>query len=137
MLVSGSYFPLLGVQPELGRMLGPGDDAVAGEASAAVLSHGYWSDALGADPAVLGKTLVVNGKPLTIVGVAPPEFRGTTPGFKAEVFVPITFLWLNRPSATPIPAASIRSSATAWSMSVARRPPVPTAGPTRSSTPIP
>ncbi|HEX5048257.1 MAG TPA: ABC transporter permease [Gammaproteobacteria bacterium] len=102
MLVSGSYFPLLGVQPALGRLLGPGDDAVDGEASAAVLSHGYWNDALGADPAVLGKTLVVNGKPFTVVGVAPPEFRGTTIGLTAQVFVPITFIWSNQPARTPI-----------------------------------
>ena len=102
LLVSGSYFPLLGVQPTLGRLLGPGDDAVVGEASVAVLSHAYWSNALGADPAVLGKTIVVNGKPFAVVGVAPPEFRGTTVGMTPEVFVPITFLWSSRPSATPI-----------------------------------
>jgi putative ABC transport system permease protein len=101
MLVSGSYFSVLGVQPALGRLLGPGDDAVDGEASAAVLSHAYWSDALGADPAVLGKTLVVNGKPLTIVGVAPPEFRGTTVGLPPQVFVPITLRWLSRPDSLP------------------------------------
>jgi predicted permease len=100
MLVSGSYFPTLGVRPALGRLLAPSDDAVDGEASAVVLSYAYWG-ALGADPAVLGKTLVVNGKPLTIVGVAPPEFRGTTVGMRPQVFVPITFRWLTRPDSHP------------------------------------
>lgn len=100
-LVSGSYFPVLGVQPALGRLLVPGDDAIDGEAGVVVLSYGYWSDALGADPAVLGKTLVVNGKPLTVVGVAPRGFRGTTVGMPAQVFVPITFRWLARPDSMP------------------------------------
>jgi predicted permease len=101
MLVSGSYFSVLGVQPALGRLLGPGDDAVDGEANAVVLSHAYWSGALGADPEVLGKTLVVNGKPLTIVGVAPREFRGTTVGLLPQVFVPITLRWLSQPDSMP------------------------------------
>jgi predicted permease len=93
MLVSGSYFPLLGISPAFGRLLGPGDDAVEGEADAAVLSHAYWRNALGADPAVVGRTLVVNGKPLSIVGVAPEEFAGTSLGQPPQVYVPITFRW--------------------------------------------
>ena len=94
MLVSGSYFPLLGLRPFAGRLLDAGDDRVEGEASAVVLSHAYWQAAFGADPAVVGRTLVVNGKPLTIVGVGPQDFHGTTVGARAQVFVPITFSWL-------------------------------------------
>jgi predicted permease len=93
MLVSGSYFPILGITPALGRLLGPGDDAVDGEAAAAILSFDYWQNALGGDPQAIGKTLVVNGKPLTIVGVAPERFHGTTVGGHADVYVPITFRW--------------------------------------------
>ncbi|HVS23816.1 MAG TPA: ABC transporter permease, partial [Gammaproteobacteria bacterium] len=88
MLVSGSYFPVLGLAPALGRLLVPGDDAVDGEAAAVVLSHEYWR-ALGADPAILGKTLVVNGKPLTIVGVVPARFHGTTVSQRVQIYVPI------------------------------------------------
>ncbi|HSM60838.1 MAG TPA: ABC transporter permease [Longimicrobiales bacterium] len=90
MLVSGSYFPLLGVQPALGRLLGPGDDRNPGEHWVAVLGHGYWERELGADPGVLNRTIVVNGNPLTIVGVAPRGFDGTTLGGKPDVYVPIS-----------------------------------------------
>ena len=89
-LVSGSYFPLLGVQPSLGRLLSPEDDRAIGGHYVAVLSHGYWQNRLGADPAVLNKTIVVNGQGLTIVGVAPRGFEGTTLGPLPDVFVPIT-----------------------------------------------
>ena len=56
-----------------------------------VLSHAYWQRELGGDPDVLGRTLTVNGVPLTIVGVAPQGFHGTAVGARASVFVPITF----------------------------------------------
>ncbi len=101
MLVSGSYFGVLGLQPALGRLLGPQDDRVDGEAEAVVLGHAYWRNALGGDPSVIGRTLVVNGKPLSIVGVAPEGFGGTTLGNRANVFLPITFRWLQQPSSLP------------------------------------
>jgi predicted permease len=101
MLVSGSYFPLLGIRPAVGRLLDTNDDRVDGEADAVVLSHGYWETAFGADPGVVGRTLVVNGKPLTIVGVGPQGFSGTTVGSRPQVFVPITFRWLGGESSFP------------------------------------
>ncbi|HZF69127.1 MAG TPA: ABC transporter permease [Gemmatirosa sp.] len=90
MLVSGSYFPVLGLRPALGRLLGPDDDRTVGAHFVTVLSHAYWTTQLGADPGVLGRPIVVNGHPLTIVGVAPPGFDGTTLGSRPKVFVPIT-----------------------------------------------
>ena len=101
MLVSGGYFPLLGVQPAVGRLLDTNDDRVDGEADAVVLSHGYWETAFGANPGVVGRTLVVNGKPLTIVGVGPRGFSGTTVGARPQVFVPITFRWLGGENSFP------------------------------------
>lgn len=101
LLVSGSYFELLGVQPALGRLLGPQDDGVEGTADSVVLSYRYWRNALGGEPSVLGETLVVNGKPLTIVGVAPAGFAGTTRPFSPEVFVPITLRWRDAPGVIP------------------------------------
>ncbi|HSC13961.1 MAG TPA: ABC transporter permease, partial [Gammaproteobacteria bacterium] len=89
--VSGSYFPVLGLKPALGRLLGPQDDGVDGQADAVVLSHSYWQSQFGRDPNVLGRTLIVNGSPLAIVGVAPAGFHGTTVGTRPSVFVPITF----------------------------------------------
>ena len=97
MLVSGSYFPLLGVQPALGRMLAPGDDRVVGESRVVVLSFNYWQKRFGLNPAVLNDALVVNGQSLTIVGVAPRGFDGTTLGSQPEVFVPITLRALMEP----------------------------------------
>ena len=84
-LVSGSYFPLLQVRPALGRLLSPiDDDAAAGPA--VVLAHWFWENDLGADPGVMGKTLTINGKSTTIVGVAPADFNGTTYGSRPAFY---------------------------------------------------
>ena len=90
MLVSGSYFPLLGVQPALGRVFGVSDDQNPGEHPVVVLSYNYWESRLGKDPSVLNQTLVVNGHPMTVVGVAARGFDGTTLGARPDVFVPLT-----------------------------------------------
>jgi predicted permease len=95
--VSGSYFPVLGVQPALGRLLGPDDDRTLGASPVAVLSHAYWQSRLGADPRVLNDTLIVNGQALTIVGVAAKGFSGTTTGAAPHVFVPITMRTVLQP----------------------------------------
>lgn len=92
-VVSGSYFPVLGLAPALGRLLDRNDDTAPGRADGVVLSHAYWRNTLGADPSVLGQTLLVNGTPLAIVGVAPEGFEGTTIGSRPAVFVPITLRW--------------------------------------------
>ena len=97
MLVSGSYFPTLGLQPALGRLLAPGDDRVVGESLVAVLSFDYWQTRFGLNSAVLNDTVIVNGQSLTIVGVAPRGFKGTTLGAQPEVFVPITLRALMEP----------------------------------------
>jgi predicted permease len=89
-LVSGSYFPVLGLRPALGRLFNPADDETVGGHFVAVLSHGYWQDRLGSAPDVVGRSIVVNGQPLEIVGVAPRGFQGTTLGAAPAVFVPIT-----------------------------------------------
>lgn len=96
-LVSGQYFEALGMQPALGRLLGPDDDEEVGEHYVAVLSHRYWANDLGSDPGVLNRTIVVNGQPLTIVGVAAEGFDGTTVGAVPRVFVPLTMTHLMIP----------------------------------------
>src|SRR4029079_10641762 len=80
MLVSGSYFPVLGLQPALGRLFTPSDDQTIGGHPVAVLGYGYWETNLGSNPAVLNQQIVVNGQTLTIIGVAPRGFDGTTLG---------------------------------------------------------
>jgi predicted permease len=97
MLVSGGYFPVLGLQPAIGRLLNSNDDRAVGESPVAVLSHGYWQTRFGSNPNVLNQMLIVNGQHLTIVGVAPRGFEGTTLGVKPEVFVPITMRAAMRP----------------------------------------
>jgi predicted permease len=89
-MVSGNYFQVLQVQPALGRLFDGNDDRLVGEAPVVVLSHAYWTRRFAADPNVLNQQLIVNGQSLTIVGVAPKNFDGTTLGSRPEVFVPIT-----------------------------------------------
>ncbi len=108
LLVSGSYFPVLEIKPAIGRLLGPDDDRAVDESHVVVLSHSYWRTRFASDPAVLNKTMIVNGQTMTIVGVAPRGFEGTTLGVSPQIFVPITmrnymepgfrFNWTNRQS---------------------------------------
>ncbi len=90
LLVSGGYFPVLGLQPAAGRLLAPGDDDAIGAHFVTVLSCAYWQRRFDGDPHVVGQALIVNGQPLTIVGVAPQGFEGTTLGLEPQVFVPIS-----------------------------------------------
>src|SRR4029077_15082849 len=90
LLVSGSYFPVLELQPALGRLLNSNDDKLVGESRVVVLSYNYWASRFGLDPTILNKQVIVNGQSLTIVGVAPKGFDGTTIGMRPAVFVPIT-----------------------------------------------
>jgi predicted permease len=97
LLVSGGYFPVLGIRPALGRLLGPDDDRVPGAHPVVVLSHRYWTDRLGARPDVIDATLVVNGRALTIVGVTPGGFTGTRTTGGPDIFVPLAMVEAVRP----------------------------------------
>ncbi len=90
LLVSGSYFPVLGVRPAIGRLLDQNDDRNIGGHFVAVLSHAFWTSRLGGSPNVLNSTLIVNGQGMTVVGVAARGFSSTTLGVEPEVFVPMT-----------------------------------------------
>ena len=90
MLVSGSYFRVLGLQAALGRLFDPGDDETIGEHYVTVLAYDYWENQLGSDPGILNQSIIINGHPMTIVGVAPRGFEGTTIGSEPDVFVPIS-----------------------------------------------
>src|SRR5499426_1832962 len=92
LVVSGSYFPVLGLQPALGRLLAQTDDGTIDEPHVVVLSHDYWRKRFAENPGILNQTLTINGQPMTIVGVAPKAFQGTTVGAAAQVFVPITMM---------------------------------------------
>ncbi|MGD1091108.1 MAG: ABC transporter permease [Bryobacteraceae bacterium] len=88
-LVSGTYFPVLGVGARLGRVFTPEDDKLQGGSPYAILSYGYWLERFSGDPGIVGKKLVVNGYPITIVGVSQAGFEGTDPVNAAQVRIPI------------------------------------------------
>ena len=90
MLVSGSYFPVLGLRPVLGRLLSPDDERATPAGQIVVLSHDFWMRRLGGRRDVLDRGVTVNGHVLTIVGVAPEGFYGTTLGIRPLVYVPIS-----------------------------------------------
>jgi predicted permease len=88
-LVSGSYFPVLGVNAGLGRLLTEADDQTQGGHPVAVVSYAWWQQRLGGDPSVIGKTIKIDETTYNIVGVAPKEFFGTTVGFAPNVWIPL------------------------------------------------
>jgi predicted permease len=88
-LVSGNYFDVLGIQPAIGRLFTADDDRVAGGHPLAVLSYDYWVAQFNADPAVIGRPLVVAGVPLTIIGVSPRGFDGVEVGAAPKIRVPM------------------------------------------------
>ncbi len=97
LLVSGSYFPVLGLTPALGRLLTPEDDKTIGNHFLVVLSYDYWRNRFQLNPNVLNESLVINSQAMTIVGVAPRGFTGTTLGQNPDVFVPISMRGLMNP----------------------------------------
>ncbi len=75
-LVSGNYFSVLGAQPFMGRAITTSDDATPGSGAVVVLSHHFWQQSLSSDPAILGKTIRINGTPFDVIGVMPEAFHG-------------------------------------------------------------
>ena len=96
-IVTADYFRTLGVRPHLGRLLTPEDDRVRGGSPVAVLDYAYWRR-LGGDPGLIGGGLLVNGHPLTVAGVAPPEFYGTDLSGRPDVYVPMSMAPVLRPN---------------------------------------
>ncbi len=88
--VSGSYFPVLGLRPAVGRLISPQDDTPVGQNFVAVVSYGFWASQLGSDRSIVGKTIVVNGKSMNVIGVGPRGFEGTTLGSTPNIFVPVS-----------------------------------------------
>ncbi|HLJ50686.1 MAG TPA: ABC transporter permease [Bryobacteraceae bacterium] len=88
-MVSGNYFEVLGVTPAAGRVFSPQDNLKPGAHPYAVLSYDYWRRRFGANPAVLGKYILLNNAVLTVVGVARAGFHGAVVGRSPDLFVPI------------------------------------------------
>lgn len=94
-LVTAEYFEVLGVDAALGRVLTPGDSRPDAEA-VAVLAHDAWRRSFGADPSVLGRTVRVNGEPMTVVGVAEPGFSGIQKPLAPDLWIPMTPVRIGR-----------------------------------------
>lgn len=89
-LVSGTYFPVLGVTAAVGRTLTPDDDRVINGHPVAMLSYSYWKTRFAGKPDIVGQQVIVNGHNLTVIGVAQPGFDGVELGVSTQVFVPVT-----------------------------------------------
>jgi len=88
-LVTGRYFPVLGLHPAAGRLLDETDDRVVMGHPFAVLGYTYWQRRFAGDRAVVGRMMTIAGQPFTIVGVAPAEFFGTEVGVSPGVYLPV------------------------------------------------
>jgi predicted permease len=86
---SGNYFDALRLQPYLGRFFQPSDEHGPNSAPYAVLTYSFWHNRFHDDPNVVGRTVLLDKHPFTIIGVAPPEFHGTIVFFNPDFFVPI------------------------------------------------
>ena len=89
MLLSANMFPLMGVEPTIGRGFRPDEDQVPGRDAVVVLGRRLWEDEFGADQSVLGRHVRVNGTELTVVGIAPGQFTGLDQFVRSDFFVPL------------------------------------------------
>src|SRR5262245_19812763 len=88
-VVSGNYFSTLGVKMNQGRAFLPEEDRAPNANPVAVIGYGLWQRRFGGDPALVGKTITLNGQGFTVVGVTPPQFQGAELGMVPDVFVPM------------------------------------------------
>jgi len=88
-LISGTYFPMLGLHPALGRLFTADDDRTISGAPYAVLGYDHWRTRFGGDPNVIGRDILVNEHKLTIVGVAPAGFLGTERLIPSQIYIPM------------------------------------------------
>ena len=87
-VVSGSWFPTIGLSTVLGRGLTPDDDRTPGGHSVAVLTYDFWRSQFGGDPGALHRVILLNGHPMSVVGIAAPGYRGFDLGERTDVLVP-------------------------------------------------
>jgi hypothetical protein len=90
-MVTTNYFSVLGTRPQIGRLFAPEDGEQPGGTPLAVLNYQFWTRRFNGDPTVVGRTLQLNGRPFTVVGVAPEGFHGTT-ALTGDLWVPINMV---------------------------------------------
>lgn len=88
LVVSGDFYDVMGMQPTAGRLISASDDTPACGQAPAVISYGFWQRNFGGDPSAIGKQLTLNGYPVTIIGITPPQFTGVAVGEAFDVSVP-------------------------------------------------
>jgi predicted permease len=88
--VTSNYFSALGINPGLGRLVLPAEAEHPGEPATIVLGYSFWQRRFGGDPGVIGKQVRLDGRPATIVGVAPKTFRGQFAGFELDAYLPLS-----------------------------------------------
>jgi len=88
-VVSGNYFEVLRLRPAQGRSFAPDEDQTSGAKPVVVVSHSLWQRRLGSDPNIIGKTIDLNNRPYTVIGVAPEFFKGTKFGLSMDFWMPI------------------------------------------------
>ncbi len=91
-IVSGNYFDVLGIRPVVGRLLTPADDNAKNGNPVLVLSHSYWKARFAGAANVIGQTVLINGHPFTILGVAPENFQSAIGGYRPGVFLPVSMV---------------------------------------------
>lgn len=117
-VVSGNYFQLLGVKPAFGRLFTQLDDTAKNANFVAVLSYNYWHTRFGSSQDVVGRTVLINGHPFTVLGVAPQNFDSAIGGYRPGVFVPVSMVAIAIPWRAPLDDLSNHQSA--WLTLVAR-----------------
>ena len=90
--VTGNYFSLLGVGAVRGRVITPEDDRTPGAHPVVVLSYQCWQKRFGADEQILGRSVLIGGRNYTVIGITPPEFRGTELAFRPELWFPMMMM---------------------------------------------
>jgi len=116
-MVSGSYFEVLGVRPWIGRLFTEENDRVLGGNPVAVLSYGYWQTRFGGDASIIGKEILLDTKPMTVIGVTPPDFYGTEIASSPQIRVPMMMATVFN----PVPANRLQSPRHRWLTIMARR----------------
>ncbi len=88
-IVTGNYFGVLGVKPELGRFFAPDEDQTPLTHPVMVISDAFWRTKFGADSTIIGRAVLVNGHQFTIIGVVPPSFRSVYIPLKSDAWIPV------------------------------------------------
>ena len=116
-LVSGNFFEVLGVRPWAGRLFTQDDDRTPSAHPVAVLSYNFWESRFNKDPDLIGKTILINERPITVLGVTPPGFYGVDLSNNPDVRVPL----MMTPVFSPLPPARLQSYGWQWLRVMARR----------------